>query len=309
LRRSSIDNQSSKWKYEVIFSIREDDSHELSGARMYATKQSLLSILKNTGIYHRLRASFVYDLYLNLTKRKLLKDRDREAAFYRDLLDGFKPGDLIFDIGAHIGDKTDTFLRLGAQVVAVDPDEHNQAILSQKFLKYGIRPKPVIIVSKAVGAKVAVETMLVCAPGSVFNTLSKKEAGFLSGAKNRPDQSLDTIEYTEKKTVETTTLDHLIEAYGLPFFIKIDVVGFELEVLQGLHRSVPCLSFEIGLPVSRQELLQCVDILGGLSSCGRFNYTWDRRNGFALDSWLEVQAFLRVLDGCGDGPIEIFWRR
>ncbi len=276
---------------------------------MYAIRRNLLSTLKKAGIYHRLRASFAYDLYLNLTNRKLLKDRDREAAFYRAVLDGFKPGDLIFDIGANIGDKTDTFLRIGAHVVAVDPDEHSQAILRQKFLRYRMRPQPVMIVGKAVGAKVGAETMLVCAPGSVFNTLSKKGASIVSGATNRPEQSSDTIEYKEKKIVETTTLDHLIEAYGLPFFIKIDVVGFELEVLQGLHRSVPCLSFEIGLPESRQELLQCVDLLGGLSSSGQFNYTWDRRNGLALDRWLDVQAFLRVLEGCGDGPIEVFWRR
>jgi len=276
---------------------------------MYATKRNPLSILKNAGIYHRLRASIAYDLYLRSTNRKLSKDRDREAAFYRAVLNGFKPGGLIFDIGANIGDKTDTFLRIGAQVVAVDPDERSQAILRQKFLRYRMRPKPVIIVGKAVGARVDVETMLVCAPGSVFNTLSKKGASLLSGATIRPEQSSDIIEYKETKTVETTTLDHLIEAYGVPSFIKIDVVGFELEVLLGLHRSVPCLSFEIGLPESRQELLQCVDLLRGFSTGGQFNYTWDRRNGLALARWLEVQAFLRVLEGCEDGPIEIFWRR
>jgi FkbM family methyltransferase len=166
-----------------------------------------------------------------------------------------------------------------------------------------------MIVGKAVGARVGVETMLVCAPGSVFNTLSEKGAGIISDSTNRPGQLSDVIEYKEKKTVETTTLDHLIEAYGLPFFIKIDVVGFELEVLQGLHRSVPFLSFEIGLPESRRELLQCVGLLGGLSSSGQFNYTWDRRNGLALDRWLDVRSFLRILESCGDGPIEVFWRR
>jgi FkbM family methyltransferase len=293
----------------MIFSIRKVDSHDLNGAGMIATKRNHLSILKQSGIYHRLRASFVYDLYLTLRNGKLLKARDREAAFYRAVLNGFKPGDLIFDIGANIGDKTVTFLRLGARVVAVDPDEHNQNVLRKKFLRSRIRPRPVMIVGKAVGARVGVETMLVCAPGSVFNTLSEKGAGIISDSTNRPGQLSDVIEYKEKKTVETTTLDHLIEAYGLPFFIKIDVVGFELEVLQGLHRSVPFLSFEIGLPESRRELLQCVGLLGGLSSSGQFNYTWDRRNGLALDRWLDVRSFLRILESCGDGPIEVFWRR
>lgn len=275
---------------------------------MHAKKQNLLSILKKFGLYHRLRASSVYDYYLTLTNGELSKGRDREAAFYLALLSEFEPGDLIFDIGANIGDKTDTFLRIGARVVAVDPDERNQAILRQKFLSYRMRPKPVTIVGKAVGATAAVETMLVCAPGSVFNTLSKKGASMVSGATSRPEQPLEAFEYQEERTVETTTLEHLIEAYGLPSLIKIDVVGFELEVLRGLHRPVPCLSFEIALPEFRPEMLNCVEILGGLSSSGRFNYTWDRRNGLVLDRWLDVQTFLQLVEDCGDGPIEVFWR-
>ncbi len=275
---------------------------------MYATKRHLLTTLKKTGIYHRLKASFVYELYLSLTDGKLAKDRKQEADFYRALLAGFKTGDLIFDIGANIGDKTDTFLRIGARVVAVDPDEVNQAILRQKFLQYRLRPKPVMIVGKAVSAKVDVETMLVCAPGSVFNTLSPKGATTFSGIQNHTGQSAETIEYKESTIVETTTLDQLIETYGVPFFTKIDVVGLELEVIQGLHRPVPYFSFEISLPDSRRELLQCVDLLGKLSSPGEFNYTWDRRNGLALDTWVDVQEFLRVLEGCIDGPLEVFWR-
>jgi FkbM family methyltransferase len=275
---------------------------------MSATKQSFLSWLRRSGLYHRLRASSVYDLYLALTNRQLLKGRRQEIAFYRALLTGFKSVDLVFDIGANTGDKIDTFLKLGARVVAVDPDENNQAILRQKFLRYRMTPKPVTIVGKAVGAEVDTQTMLVCRPGSVFNTLSRKEAGILSDTANRTGQSLDTIEYKVNKSVETTTLDHLIDAYGLPSLIKIDVVGFELEVLQGLHRAVPCLSFEIGLPEFRQELLQCVEILGGLSPGGQFNYTWNRGNGLALDRWLDVRDFLRLLESFGEGPFEVFWR-
>jgi len=275
---------------------------------MNTTKQTFMSILRRSGIYHRLRTSVIYDLYLSLTNTKPLKDRKREVEFYRTLLNGFKPGDLIFDVGANIGDKTDSFLRLGARVVAVDPDDRSQAILRQRFLRYRMNPKPVTIVGKAVGSKVDTEIMLVSAPGSVFNTLSKKEASLLSEASHRPAQRSDCIEYIGEITVGTTTLDGLIEEFGLPFFIKIDVVGFELEVLRGLHCALPCLSFEIGLPESRQELLQCVSILGGLSSSGRFNYTRDRRDGLTLDRWMDIQAFLQVLRDCRDGPIEIFWK-
>lgn len=264
---------------------------------------------KWAGIYYRLRASRLYDCYLNLTNRQLLRERDREADFYRSILEGFQPGDRIFDIGANQGDKTDTFLRIGARVVAVDPDEDSGTILRQRFLRYRLRPLRVTIEQKAAGSKSGTGMMLVCAPGSVFNTLSSKGAAtFADEVGRHAGQSRDTLQYDQMKRVETTTLDELVETYGLPVLIKIDVLGFELEVLQGLHRPVPCLSFEIGLPQFRQELFECVELLGRLSSQGRFNYTWDRRNGLVLENWVEVGEFLNVLAGCREGPLEVFYR-
>lgn len=272
---------------------------------------NLLSRLKQAGIYHRLRASFVYDLYLKLTNRPLAKSRYREVNFYRALLNGFKQGDLIFDIGANAGDRSDVFLRIGARVVAVDPDARNQAILCEKFLRYRFSAKPVTIVGKAVGAKSGMETMLVCGSGSVFNTLSQKGADNLTGVSNPAEPSANALEFGEKKIVETTTLEELIETYGLPFFVKIDVVGFELEVMQGLHRPIPYLSFEIDMAAFRQELLRCIEILGGLSPRGQFNYTCDRRNGLFLEKWLDAEPFSQVLrefEGCREGCVEVFWR-
>ena len=141
---------------------------------MCTARQNFISMLKRSGIYHRLRASSVWGLYIILKNRKVFEDRERQDAFYRNITPGFRPGDLVFDIGANIGDKTDTFLRIGARVIAVDPDPRNQAILRQKFLRYRLTPRPVTVVGKAIGATVGVETLLTCAPGSAFNTLSKK---------------------------------------------------------------------------------------------------------------------------------------
>jgi len=107
-------------------------------------------MFKRFGLYERARGSWIYDLYWSLADRRIIEDRRREVNFYRNLLDGFRKGDVIFDVGANQGYKSDIFLRLGAAVVAVEPDESSQEVLAQKFLKYRLNRKPLVIVSKAV---------------------------------------------------------------------------------------------------------------------------------------------------------------
>lgn len=259
-------------------------------------------LLMRTGIYYRLRASRLYRLYLVANRNwRAIRDLDREKKFYRSILDGFRRGDLIFDVGPNQGDRTEVFFKIGARVVAIDPDATVGTILRQRFLSYRLKPLPVTIVGKAVASRCGTEAMLVSGPGSLVNTLSSKGALDYALA----DEDLDQV---EKTTVETTTLDELVERYGVPALIKIDVVGFELEVLQGLSRAVPCISFEIKLPSFRQELLRCVETLGKLSPQGRFNYTWDRRNGLALKTWVDASRFLSVLEGHREGSLEVVYR-
>lgn len=266
------------------------------------------AILKRAGIYYRLRASSVFDLYLRLARKQLIEARDREVDFYCGVFNGFKQADLVFDIGANVGDKTDVFLRVGARVVAVEPDDRSQAILRERFLRYRLVAKPVTIVGKAVSASDGVKAMWVDGPGSALNTLSQKWVDAVKGDKKRFEHTSDALEFREMRTVATTTLEQLIDTYGVPIFVKIDVEGFELNVLQGLRSSVPCLSFEVNLPEFRQEGRQCIEILGGLAPLGQFNYTCDCKNGLALESWLGLAPFSQVFDRCDEGCIEVFWR-
>jgi len=117
---------------------------------MQTLKRCLQSTLKRAGVYYRLKNSYVYDLYWTVADRRLIDGRSKELDFYRSLLNGFRRGDLIFDVGANVGDKTDLFLRLGTRVVSIEPDEANQEVLRDRFLRYRLAPKRVVIVGKAV---------------------------------------------------------------------------------------------------------------------------------------------------------------
>ena len=263
------------------------------------------SVLAKNGLYQRAKVSWIYDVYWTVFNRQIIDDRRAEMLFYRDLLDGLRDGDLIFDVGANGGYKTDIFLRIGAKVVAIEPDEASQRILKQKFLNYNLRKKHLAVVGKAVSHESTIQTMWIDKPGSAKNTLSPKWVDLLRDDGRRFGQRLD---FKHCRDVETVSIERLIEAYGLPAFIKIDVEGHELNVLRGMARPVPLLSFEVNLPEFRDDGLECVRILERLASAGTFNYSLDCRQGMILKSWLNSSEFLPVLESCRAPSIEVFWK-
>ena len=263
------------------------------------------SLLRRAGLYHRIKSSAAYDLYWRFANPRLLTEMEEEIDFFRRTLSGFRPNDLIFDIGANQGHKTHIFLRLGARVVAVDPDKTNQEILRQNFLSYRLTKKPVVIVGKAVSDRAGAATMWVNEPGSAKNTLNSKWVEALATDASRFGS---TLQFEEKVEVETVTLNDLIAEHGRPFYIKIDVEGHEPSALRGLQTAVPFVSFEVNLPEFHLESAECVRRLAELSAAVRFNYTVDCRSGMALPEWEPAGEFLQRLGDCGEPSIEVFAR-
>jgi FkbM family methyltransferase len=271
-------------------------------------KRQTQTILKRAGLYHRLSTSGIHDLYRGIADRDWIAARDKHLNFYRRLLPELRHRDLIFDVGANEGFKSDLFLRLGARVIAIEPDETNQSILRERFWKLRLARKPVVIVGKALSDRNSVQTMLIDGPGSAVNTLSQKWADALKQNKARHTWGHCGLDFVQSRTVETTTLEDLIATYGRPFFIKIDVEGYELNVIRGLRQPVPYLSFEVNLPEFCSEGLQCVALLSELAADGQFNYAIDCERGLVLDRWLNRSHFQQVLQQSKESCIEIFWK-
>lgn len=257
---------------------------------------------------NRLESSSIRRMYWAIAKRENLLSCQREEEFYRKLLAGMESGDVIFDIGANRGAKTDVFLRLGARVVAVEPDEACHLILRDRFLRYRLKSSPVILVDKAVSDRIGIEELFIDGPGSAVNTISRKWADHLKENKKSFKYQHCGLDFSKRKSIATTTINDLVRLYGAPFFVKIDVEGHELSVLRGMQRPVPFLSFEINLSMFRPEGISCVHELDQISSDGLFNYTSDCTSGLVLDKWLPAASICSVIETCNEESIEVFWK-
>ena len=168
-----------------------------------------------------------------------------------------QPGDLVVDVGAHVGDRVASFRRLGARVVAVEPQRAMARVLR---LLYGYS-RFVAIEEMAVGRAPGRARMMINADNP---TVSSVSPAFVDAARGAP--GWETQRWTGSADVVVTTLDALIEKHGRPTFIKLDVEGFEAEALEGLSRAVHALSFEF-TTIQREVALACV------ARCSVLGYT------------------------------------
>ena len=171
-----------------------------------------------------------------------------------------RPGDLALDIGAHVGDRVASFRRLGARVVAVEPQP---ALVFTLKLLYAL-DRQVTIEPVALGPKSGTIELKLNPPNPTVATASSDFIAAAEGAPGWEDQH-----WTKTKTVAMKTLDELIAKHGIPRFVKIDVEGFEDEVLAGLHHPLPILSFEF-TTIQRNVALKAVERLAR-SSLYSFN--------------------------------------
>jgi FkbM family methyltransferase len=181
-------------------------------------------------------------------------DPARDAAMDALYARCIRPGDLAFDIGAHVGDRTGSFRRLGARVVALEP----QPLCAAAIRAIYAGDRGVVLVEAACGAAPGRLTLRINSANPTVSTASPDFVRAAEGAGGWEDQVWDAaIE------VPCTTLDALVAEHGMPAFAKIDVEGFEDTVLAGIGRPLPHLSFEF-TTIQRDVALRCLDRLASL---------------------------------------------
>jgi len=204
------------------------------------------------------------------------------ARFFREFIG---PGEVAFDIGAHVGSRVSAWRRLGARVVAVEPQPDCLRVLN--FL-YG-RDAEVTIEPLAVGARPGRARLGI---STATPTVSSMSPGWIEAVGT--DRRFARVRWDSSVDVEVTTLDDLIARHGEPAFCKIDVEGFEVDVLKGLTRPLPALSFEY-LPPAHDAALQALDLVERLGRY-RYNYSPVETMRWASEHWLDAGDLARLLD-------------
>ncbi len=211
-------------------------------------------------------------------------DAPREAAMDALYAHFVKPGDLAFDIGSHIGDRIGAFRRVGARVVALEPQPLCAAVIRAL---YGDDPD-VVLVESACGPVAGHLKLHINSSNPTVTTASLDFVKAADGAGGWEGQVWD-----REIEVPVTTLDALIEAHGIPAFVKIDVEGFEADVLAGLSRALPALSFEF-TTIQRDVALACLDRITALGDY-RFDVALGESQKFDLGRWSTAATLHRYI--------------
>jgi FkbM family methyltransferase len=197
-----------------------------------------------------------------------------------------RPDALVFDIGSHVGDRVAVFRRLGARVVAVEPQP---ALVKTLRLLYCFDPA-VTIEPVAAGAQTGTTKLIL----NIANpTLATASSRFVQAANSVPGWSQE--KWTRSIPVPVTTLDTLIARHGVPAFIKIDVEGLEADVLAGYTRPVPALSFEfttIQPDVALASISRCAEL-----GYDRFNAIIGEHHVLIHPEWLSAREIAGWLAG------------
>jgi FkbM family methyltransferase len=245
---------------------------------MTKIKQTVKSLLGDFTIY-RMR-EWKNRVLPNEFYKKEQADMQMRQAFYSRFV---KANDLCFDVGANFGNRVAPLLAVKAKIVAVEPQEFCQKVLKWRF------GKKIAVLPMGLGEIEDVKEFYI------------SDASYLSSFSKTWIDSVKKDRFKENKwsnvgKVQMTTLDKLIAKYGTPAFIKIDVEGYELEVLKGLNSPVKMISFEYTTPEQTERAIGCIERVRSVNPNIECNYSVGESMEFEMAEFIKVDDMLQLVN-------------
>lgn len=215
-----------------------------------------------------------------------LDEEEHMRAMYAQFI---KEGNLVFNIGASYGIRTGLFVELGAaRVIALEPQPEVAEHLRTHFKDR----QEVVVVEAAAGPEMGTVELLLCGDNPI--PLATAEPAWISGIEDNYCKNWPMENWDKKITARQVTLDWLIDRYGLPDFIKIDVDGYEDQVFLGLSKAPKALSFEFTVPYL-EPALKSIEMVAALGLT-RFNYIIQETMQFKAHRWVDAHSMAGIVN-------------
>lgn len=221
-----------------------------------------------------------------LKNPEVYRKQQEEIQFYRKLLKSHSAvNNSIFDVGANMGRKSFIFSRLTKKVVAFEPSPKLYSFLNKRF-----SGSNVILFNCALGSSASTLNFYITEKDESYNSLNLKHIKTTATIRGiATDENVNCVK------VRVEMIEDYIAKFGTPKYIKIDVEGFEYEVLKGLSTPVPILSFEANLPEFKEESIQSLNYLEKISS-NKYEFNFALENSFMSQKFIsanEARDFLK----------------
>lgn len=234
--------------------------------------------------------------YQKLRFPKEYKKRKIEPDFYKAFLKSHESKSrLIFDVGANLGHKSGIFSKIAKEVLAFEPSKKLFDHLQQRFQNTNVQ-----VFNYALGSEIADAEIFVVEDNEAYNSINRKHIETTTSLRG-----IATLETVKRQKTKIEILENFIRKFGVPKYIKIDVEGFELEVLKGLHTAVPLLSFEANLPEFKDETIQSIKYLNKLSN-GKYRFNFSNDHFFLEEDFMNSELAINYINHTKLEYLEIY---